>query len=134
MVAYVESAAGVESGGRTALTGLVVALLFVCSIFSWSLIAIIAPQATAPALVVVGLLMMQGFAQLATDRPEDSLPAVLILLITVTTTDLMMGICTGCFAYTLMMLARGAWMRLFPVMFAVDALLMLYIFLSGAAH
>ncbi len=59
---------------------------------------------------------------------------MLILLITVATTDLMMGICTGCFAYTLMMLARGAWLRLFPVMLAVDAVLVLYIFLSRAAH
>ena len=134
VVAYVESAAGVESGGRTALTGLVVAFLFFCAIFFWPLLAIIPPQATAPALVVVGLLMMQGFAQLAVDRLEESIPAVLILLITVTTSDLMMGICTGCFAYTLMMLARGAWRSLFPVMYAVDAVLVFYIFLSRATH
>ena len=134
VVAYVESAAGVESGGRTALTGVVVAFLFFCSIFFWPLIAIIPPQATAPTLVVVGLLMMQGFTQLAADRLEDSIPAVLILLITITTADLMMGICTGCFAYTLMMLARGAWRQLFPVMLSVDVVLVLYIFLSRATH
>ena len=133
VAAYVESAAGVEAGGRTGLTGLVVAGLFGISLFFWPLIAIVPPQATTAALVIVGVLMMQGVRDIGAERPEDAIAAILIMLVVVTTTDLMMGLCTGCFAYTLIVLATRAWSRLTPMLLCIDAILLAYVFLITSA-
>ena len=133
VAAYVESAAGVESGGRTGLTALVVAILFGLSLFLWPLIAIIPAQATAPALVLVGVLMMEGIRDLDTAAPEDAIAPILILLLVVVTTDLMMGLSSGCFVYTLIVLARRQWHKLTPMLLGVDAVLILYIVLMNTA-
>ncbi|WP_428374331.1 NCS2 family permease [Lichenicoccus sp.] len=129
VVAYVESAAGVESGGRTGLTAVVVAALFGASLFFWPLIAIVPAQATAPALVIVGVLMMEGIRDLGRERPEDAIATILILLVTVTTTDLMMGLSTGCLAYTLIVLATRAWDRITPMLLCIDIILIGYVVL-----
>ena len=133
VAAYVESAAGVESGGRTGLTALVVAGLFGLSLCFWPVIAIIPPQATAPALVLVGVLMMEGIRDLDTIHPEDAIPPILILLLVVVTTDLMMGLASGCFVYTLIVLARRQWRKLTPMLLTVDAVLILYVVLINTA-
>ena len=129
VAAYVESAAGVEAGGRTGLTAVVVAILFGLSLFFWPVIAIIPPQATAPALVLVGVLMMEGIRDLDVSRPENAIPPILILLLVVVTTDLMMGLASGCFVYTLIVLATRQWHKLTGMLLAVDAVLILYIVL-----
>ncbi len=133
VAAYVESAAGVEAGGRTGLTGLVVAALFVVSLFFWPLIAAVPPEATTAALVSVGGLMMGGVRDIGAERPEDAVAAILIMLVVVTTTDLMMGLCTGCFAYTLVVLATRAWDRITPMLLAIDAILLAYVGLITSA-
>jgi AGZA family xanthine/uracil permease-like MFS transporter len=129
VAAYVESAAGVEAGGRTGLTAVVVAILFGLSLFFWPIIAIIPPQATAPALVLVGVLMMEGIRDIDTSRPENAIPPILILLLVVVTTDLMMGLASGCFVYTLIVLATRQWRKLTGMLLAVDAVLVLYVVL-----
>ena len=63
VTAYIESIAGVQAGGRTGLTSLTVAALFALALFFWPIFVIVPPQATAPALVIVGVLMMQGLAR-----------------------------------------------------------------------
>lgn len=133
VVAYVESAAGVEAGGRTGLTSVVVAALFGLSLFFWPVIAVIPPQATAPALVLVGVLMMEGIRDIDTSCPENAIPPILILLLVVVTTDLMMGLASGCFVYTLIVLATRQWRKLTPMLLAVDAVLMLYVVLINSA-
>lgn len=133
VAAYVESAAGVESGGRSWLTGVVVATLFGISLIFWPLIAIIPGQATAPALVIVGVLMMESIRDLGRERPEDGVAAILILLVTVTTTDLMMGLATGCFAYSAIVLATRAWDRVTPMLLCIDAILIVYVVLMTEA-
>jgi len=54
----------VQAGGRTGLTSITVAALFVLALFFWPILVIVPPQATAPALVLVGVLMMQGLAKI----------------------------------------------------------------------
>jgi AGZA family xanthine/uracil permease-like MFS transporter len=127
---YAESATGVAAGGRTGLTTVVVALLFGLSIFCWPVIAAIPPVATTPALVVVGLLMMEGIFDLCTDRPGDFAPGVIIMLITVTTSDLMIGMALGCFTYTAVAIACRQWRSLTAMVLAIDALFIGYLFLS----
>ncbi|MBW0002460.1 MAG: NCS2 family permease, partial [Hyphomicrobiales bacterium] len=64
VTAYIESITGVQAGGRTGLTSLVVAGFFVLALFFWPVFVIVPPQATAPALVLVGVLMMQGLGRI----------------------------------------------------------------------
>jgi AGZA family xanthine/uracil permease-like MFS transporter len=60
VTSYIESAAGAEEGDRTGLTGLVVAVCFLAALVLHPLLRVISPEATAPALVIVGLIMMQN--------------------------------------------------------------------------
>ncbi len=133
VVAYIESAAGVEAGGRTGLTSIVVAVLFGFSLFLWPLVSVIPAQATAPALVMVGVLMMEGIRDLDTSRPENSIPPLLILLITVVTTDLMMGLAIGCFVYSLIVFSTRQWQKLTPMLIALDFIFIIYIIIAHQA-
>jgi AGZA family xanthine/uracil permease-like MFS transporter len=127
---YIESVTGVEAGGRTGLTALVIAGLFALALFLWPLIAIIPPQATAPALVVVGVLMMESIRDIDPAIPESCFPPILTLLVTVCTADLMAGMGSGCFIYTLMVLARRQWSKISPMLLAIDAVFGLYFVVS----
>lgn len=127
---YAESATGVAAGGRTGLTTVVVAALFGLSVFLWPVIAVIPPVATTPALVIVGLMMMEGIFDLDRDRPGDVAPAIIILLVTVTTSDLMIGMALGCFAYTAIAVAWRNWQALTAMIVAIDAIFVAYLFLS----
>jgi len=130
VVAFVESATGVEAGGRTGLVGVVVAALFGLSLFLWPLIACIPPQATAPALVLVGILMLEGVKDLDFSSPEDTIPPMLILIITVVTTDLMMGLVSACFVYTAIVVATRQWQKVTRMLLALDAIFVVYIILA----
>jgi len=82
VTSYIESAAGVEQGGRTGLTAVVVALLFVAALFVTPVIAMVAsyPPITAPALVLVGAMMVRAVAEIDAGDVTESLPAFLILV------------------------------------------------------
>lgn len=131
VAAYVESVAGVEAGGRTGLTAVVTALLFGLALFFWPLIAIIPAQATAPALVMVGVMMMEGIRDLDPSKPEDCFPPILILLVTVATANLMAGMATGCFVHTLMLAATRQWRRITPMLLLIDAVLVIYFIVAA---
>lgn len=130
VVTYVESAAGIEAGGRTGLTALVVAGLFALAWFFWPAIAIVPPQATAPALVMVGLLMMEDLRDIDTSSPELYVPPLLTVLITVVATDLMLGMAAGLFSYTLILVALRRVRELKPILLGLDATFVLYIALT----
>jgi adenine/guanine/hypoxanthine permease len=82
VTSFIESAAGVEAGGRTGLTGLVVASLFLVALFFSPLIAMIGayPPITAPALTIVGAMMMQNVAKIEWKDYTESIPAFLIIV------------------------------------------------------
>ncbi|HEY9023410.1 MAG TPA: NCS2 family permease, partial [Burkholderiaceae bacterium] len=130
---YVESAAGIEAGGRTGLTGLTVAVLFGLAWFAWPLIAIVPPQATAPALVLVGLLMLEDLRDLDATSAQTSMPPLLTLMVTAVTTDLMLGMAAGLFSYTLIAAALGRRHLLTPVLLSLDAAFVVYILLMRHA-
>ena len=75
---YVESAAGIGAGGRTGLTSVVVAILFALSSLFSPLIAIVPAQATAPALILVGIMMLASFKDINWTDLEDAIPAFLL--------------------------------------------------------
>jgi AGZA family xanthine/uracil permease-like MFS transporter len=82
VTSYIESAAGVEEGGRTGLTGLVVAALFLAALFVTPVVQMVAshPSITAPALVLVGAMMVGSLAAIDTDDATEALPAFLVLI------------------------------------------------------
>ena len=97
--------------------------------FAWPLIAIVPAQATAPALVMVGLLMLEDLSQLDTSSPENFMPPLLTLLVTAVTTDLMLGMAAGLFSYTLIVIALGRRALVTPVLLSLDAAFSFYIVL-----
>ncbi len=107
VTAFIESVTGVQAGGRTGLTSLTVAAGFVLALFLWPIFVIVPQQATAPALVLVGILMMQGLARIDFSDFMNAVPIVLVLLITVLTNNLINGMALGTFAYILLNLAVG---------------------------
>lgn len=107
VVSYIESASGVEAGGRTGLVGVTVAGLFVLALFFTPVIAAIPAAATAPALVVVGIFMFQSVAQLKLDDLRDAAPAFIIILATPLTFSIAEGIGLGLVAFALIQLTTG---------------------------
>lgn len=97
---YVESAAGVEAGGRTGLTSIVVGLCFLFALFFNPLISIIPAAATAPALIIVGLFMAQGIQDLDFGDFSEVAPAILTALLIPLTFSIMKGIALGLILYT----------------------------------
>ena len=92
---YVESAAGVEAGGRTGLTGVTVGVCFLLALFFTPIILIIPPHATAPALVMVGVFMMQGFKHIDMDDIVLLAPAFVTMLTMPLTFSISEGIGLG---------------------------------------
>ena len=96
---YIESAAGVEAGGRTGLTGVVTALCFGLTLFLTPLAAMIPGVATAPAHIIIGLLMMSGLKQINFSEFTDAFPAFIAIIVTTYTASISNGISVGIIAY-----------------------------------
>jgi AGZA family xanthine/uracil permease-like MFS transporter len=107
VTAYIESITGVQAGGRTGLTSLTVAALFIAALFFWPIFVIVPPQATAPALVIVGVLMMQGLARIDLTDLSNAVPIVLTLLVTVLTNNLINGMAVGTLSLILIWIATN---------------------------
>jgi AGZA family xanthine/uracil permease-like MFS transporter len=105
--AYIESAAGVQEGGRTGLTAVTVALLFLACLFIAPLAAAVPGYATAPALLYVSCLMLRDLADISWDDVTESVPAVLTALIMPLTYSIANGIAFGFIAYAALKLATG---------------------------
>ncbi len=104
---YVESAAGVSEGGRTGLTSVVVAILFLLSIFFAPVIGIVPGVAVAPALIIVGFLMMTVVKDIPFNQFDEALPAFLTILTIPLTYSIARGIGYGFITYALIKLFTG---------------------------
>lgn len=104
---YVESATGIEEGGRTGLTAVVVAALFFLSLWFLPLFSAVPAAATAPALIIVGALMVRSAAEVAWDRPDEAIPAFLTITVMPFTHSIANGIAVGVVSYALMKLLGG---------------------------
>ncbi|MDK2856254.1 MAG: adenine/guanine/hypoxanthine permease [Bacillota bacterium] len=123
---YVESAAGVSVGGRTGLTAVVVAVLFILSII-FSPIALAVPgEATAPALVIVGIFMAASLTEIKFDDFVEAFPAFLTVVLMPLTFSISLGLSLGFIAYTLVMLLTGKGAQVHWVMYLLSILFTLY--------
>jgi len=107
VVSYIESATGVQAGGRTGLTGVTVAVLFLLALFLTPVILAIPGVAVAPALVVVGILMFESVGEIDLSRFEIAAPAVLTLLAMPMTFSISTGIGVGLIAAVAVGLGSG---------------------------
>ncbi len=104
---FIESAAGVEEGGRTGLTALTTAVLFLLAMFLSPLAAIIPPAATSAALIYVGILMLAGLKNVDFDDITQTVPVALMLLTMPVSGSIGHGIGLGLIAYTVIMVFTG---------------------------
>jgi AGZA family xanthine/uracil permease-like MFS transporter len=123
---YVESAAGVEEGGRTGLTAVVVAGLFALSLLFVPLLSAIPSVATAPALVVVGAMMLGHGAAGLKGRMDEVLPAFLTIALMPFTYSIAHGIGAGLVSYAALKLLTGRPREAHPLLYALAALLALH--------
>jgi AGZA family xanthine/uracil permease-like MFS transporter len=107
VVSYVESASGVEAGGRTGLTALTTAACFVLALFLTPLILAVPASATAPALVIVGVFMLQAVAEIDTRDTATAVPAALTLVGIPLLFSVADGIGLGLIAAAVLALATG---------------------------
>jgi AGZA family xanthine/uracil permease-like MFS transporter len=119
---YVESAAGVAEGGRTGLTSLTVAFLFLVSLFFAPLFLLVPAAATAPALVLVGFFMMSPVMKIDFENIEEAFPAFVTLIMMPLTYSIAHGIVFGMLAYVLVKVCTGKFRDVSPMM-AVLAIL-----------
>ena len=107
VVSYIESTAGVEAGGRTRLTTLTTAGLFLAALFFTPLILMVPVAATAPALVIVGIFMMQSVGEIAMDDFKLAAPAVLTILAIPLTFSIAEGLGLGLIAAAVVAVGSG---------------------------
>ncbi len=123
---YIESAAGTEAGGRTGLTGVVVALCFVVALFFLPVIEAVPGFAVAPALVVVGVLMMQCVLEIKLKDLAVALPAVVTILGIPLTYSISDGIALGFIMYVAMMSGTGRWREISGLSYGLAAIFLLH--------
>jgi AGZA family xanthine/uracil permease-like MFS transporter len=111
VVSYIESAAGVVAGGRSGVTAIVTGLLFIVALFVAPLVGAIPPAATAPALIVVGSLMMSQVSEIRWDDPIVAIPAFLTLITIPLTFSIANGLAFGFTSYALLKLVTGQFRR-----------------------
>ena len=127
---YVESASGVGDGGRTGLTAFTVAGLFALALFFSPIFLAIPGAATAPALVIVGVMMMAPVAKVDWEDFSESIPAFLTVLLMPVAYSISDGILIGVIAYVLLNACAGKFKKISPTMWVLAVLFVLkYIFI-----
>jgi len=105
--AYIESAAGVEAGGRTGLVAVVCAMLFLGALFLSPVLTAVPPAAYGPALVLVGLMMTSSILHVPFDRLEEWVPAFAVIVLMSFTYNIGVGMTAGFILYPLFMAVAG---------------------------
>jgi AGZA family xanthine/uracil permease-like MFS transporter len=128
VTSYIESAAGVEQGGRTGLTAIVVAILFILALFFSPLVAMIGKYApiTAPALVIVGALMLQSVRKVDWADFSEAIPSFLIIIGIPLTYSIADGLALGFVSYPLIKFFSGRGREVKWLMYVLAALMIGY--------
>ncbi len=122
--AYIESTSGVAAGGRTGLTSVTVAVLFLLSAFFGPLVSAVSGLSaiTAPALIIVGSLMMGSISKIKWDELDEAFPAFLIILSMPLTSSIATGIALGFISYPLLKLVKGKGRQVHPLLYVFAVL------------
>lgn len=131
VVSYIESSAGVAAGGRTGITAIVTGLLFLVAIIVAPLAGVIPTGATAPALIIVGSLMMSSVASIEWDDPAVAIPAFLTMVTIPLTFSIANGLAFGFTAYALIRILRGEFRKLHWFVYLLTALFLARFYYLG---
>lgn len=126
---YIESSTGVAEGGRTGLTAAVVGVLFLISLFFTPLVKMVPQAATAPALIVVGILMTSQAKDLPWKDMTEALPAFLTLFTMPLTYSIANGLAAGFVSYPLIKLLTGRWRDVHPLLWILGGLFILRLYI-----
>jgi len=118
--AYIESAVGIEAGGRTGLTAIVGGLLFLPFLFLSPLLSIVPPIATAPALVVVGVFMIAPVVKITWSRLDEAIPAFIAMVLIPFSYSITQGIVWGFLSWTIIKVATGKWKEVSLTLWIID--------------
>ena len=133
VTSYIESAAGMAVGARTGLSNVVVAFLFLAAMFCTPLAAAIPGYATAPALILVGVLMTQSIANVVWSDFSEAAPAFITMLATPLTFSIATGLSLGLICYTIVKIASGKARQIGALVWILTVLFIVrYIYLAGA--
>jgi adenine/guanine/hypoxanthine permease len=125
VTSYIESSSGVAAGGRTGVTAIVTGLLFLAAIFVAPVVGAIPDFATAPALILVGVMMLSGIGAIEWDAPRIAIPAFLILITIPLTSSIATGLSFGLISYAALELATGRARRQHWMLYLLAALCLL---------
>jgi len=122
VTAYVESASGIAAGGKTGLTALTVAVMFLLSLFFAPIFAMIPAAATAPALIIVGMLMMGAVTKIDFHDVTEAIPAFLAIVMMPYSYSIAEGIVFGMLSYVLLKVLTGQYKTISPIMYVLSIL------------
>ena len=125
ITSFVESASGVEQGGRTGLTSLTVAVMFLLAMFFSPLVSMVPGAATAPALIIVGIYMMMSLRDLDFSNFSDAIPAAVAVFIMPYTYSIGNGIEFGTLTFVAVKLLTGKVKEISPVLWLLAVLFLL---------
>lgn len=122
VITYVESAAGIAAGGRTGLTAVTVAILFLLSSFFAPLISVVPSIATAPVLIIVGIMMAGSFTEIHWDDLEEAVPAFFTAIFMGLCYSIAYGIAAGFIFYCLTKVVKGKVKEIKPMLWVITFL------------
>lgn len=125
VTSYIESAAGISAGGRTGLTTLIVALLFLFALFFYPVFNMVPAVAIAPVLVIVGLFMISPIQNIDMEDYSEAIPVFLTIIIMPLTLSISEGIIVGMISYVFLKVLTGKWRQVSLVMYILCAVFML---------
>ena len=117
VTSYIESAAGISEGARTGLHSVFVGLFFLACVFASPLVALIPPEATAPALIVVGCLMASSITRIDFNKAATAVPAFVTLLLIPASYSISHGIGYGVMTFVAIHLLTGRWRDVHPLLY-----------------
>lgn len=123
---YIESTAGVAAGARTGFASIVVGILFLLALFFSPLLFVITPEVTAPALIIVGVLMVSTLGNIEWTKFEIAVPAFFTIIAMPLTYSIATGIAIGFIFYPITMLLSGRRKEIHPIMYGLFVIFILY--------
>lgn len=119
---YIESGTGIAAGGRTGLTAVVTGILFLLAILFTPLIALVPAYATAPALIMVGFMMIRQTAEIPWSDYEEAIPAILTFMLMPLSFSIATGLACGFLSWTIIKMMMGKFSEISWVMYIIAAL------------
>ncbi|MDA2386088.1 NCS2 family permease [Bacillus cereus] len=123
---YIESSAGIAAGGRSGFTAVVTAGFFLLALFFSPLLSVVTPAVTAPALIIVGILMVSSLGEIDWKKFEIAVPAFFTIISMPLTYSIATGIAIGFIFYPITMVVSGRRKEVHPIMYVMGVLFVLY--------